>query len=57
MEQQNLPESDLKPLRKPWHTPMCTKKHWQTPKLVPINFDQTLSGESPGPESSTKTPS
>jgi hypothetical protein len=56
MELHNLSESEPKPLRKPWHTPMCTKKHWQTPQLVPISFDQTRSGGSPGPESSTANP-
>ena len=56
MEPHNLSESEPKPLRKPWHLPTCTKKHWQTPQLVPISFDQTFGGQSSGPEGSTKNP-
>ena len=56
MELHNLSESEPKPLRKAWRTPACTKKNWQTPKLLPLHFDQTQSGASSGPEGSTKNP-
>jgi hypothetical protein len=56
MELYNLSESEPKPLRKAWHTPLCTKKNWQTPKLTPLPFGQTESGADTGPESSTKNP-
>jgi hypothetical protein len=54
MESNKLSGSEPTLPRKPWHTPMCTKKNWQTPQLVPISFGQTQSGSDPGPESSTK---
>ncbi len=38
MDLNNLPEREPQPLRKPWHAPLCTKKDWQTPRVVAIGF-------------------
>lgn len=57
MELHNLSETEPKPIRKTWHTPMCTRKNWQTPQLVPIPFGQTLSGTNSHFESTLATAS
>jgi hypothetical protein len=44
MQFKNTPEDPAIPSRKPWHTPQCTKKTWQTPNLTAIEFAETKGG-------------
>jgi hypothetical protein len=55
MELNNPAESEPKPTRKTWQTPICTKKNWQTPQLVSIAFGQTRSGTNSFHESTMAT--
>jgi hypothetical protein len=55
MELNNLYESEPKPLRKPWHTPVCAKKDWQTPRVTAIGFNDTRGGFGSGFETSAGT--
>jgi hypothetical protein len=32
--------------KKAWQTPQCASKHWKTPRLMVMPFDDTLGGES-----------
>lgn len=38
------PKAPSEKPRKAWHAPQCTRKHWQTPRFVAIEFGETLSG-------------
>ena len=49
--------TNQKPAKKPWHAPQCTKKNWQTPQVVAIDFARTGGGPvSSFPESENGTP-
>jgi hypothetical protein len=52
MELNNPHESEPKPLRKPWHTPVCVRKHWHTPRVVAIGFNDTRTGSGTNLENS-----
>jgi hypothetical protein len=51
----SVSEQDVVSQKKPWQTPQCASKRWQTPRLMPLPFDQTSGGTVPGKPEGTQS--
>ena len=48
----SVTEQEKTAQKKDWRTPQCAAKHWQTPRLAMMPFNETRSADSTGgPES------